>query len=75
MISHLLAQKCPKKDISKKGRPAINGNFEWVDRYSHYIVYGFNDWYIVSVHVICTVIYNLRAYNTLQCPHIQNYHL
>ena len=40
MISHLLAQKCPKKDISKKGRPAINGNFEWVDRYSHYIVYG-----------------------------------
>ena len=31
MISHPLAQKCPKKDISKKGRPAINGNFEWVD--------------------------------------------
>jgi hypothetical protein len=27
MILHLSAQKFPKKDISKKGRPAIKGNF------------------------------------------------
>ena len=54
MISHLLAQKCPKKDISKKGRPAINGNFECVDIVVYYKPSDCISLYISHVHLLYT---------------------